>query len=247
MDDLTIRDQDGDAFTLSKSGESSKALLDQLGGQQVEISRDDAYKIVTWLLNCFDIRSNPERVAGFGQSLTVTTGEVSWMGDDSPPAWLEQLARTALGDQSDVSELRALVDALGAETPEVATEIAQTWRTWLDEAGRVLIRAGVADATQQTVIDPVKAINKLLNQHAAALKRQDCAAYDRERQIRGESARAGQSAVAREREARAAVQERLNKVLATLGALHTEIASNREGESGQAWIDMIDAALQPND
>lgn len=98
---------------------------------------------------------------------------------------------------------------LGAEGPERAAEIAQTWRTWLDEAGRVLIREGVADASAQTAIDPVKAINRLLNAHAANLKAQTNHWHERERDLAAQGARNAEDAVAREREARAALSERL--------------------------------------
>jgi hypothetical protein len=284
MDDLTITDREGDSFTLSES--DGQAVLDPPEGTQVRVSGKAAAEMVAWLRECFGSDSDLERAAGFGQTLTVTAGEVSWMGDDSPPAWLEQLARTVLGDKQEqyrldvmrsvrevlrrsgfnpesggvelcvreladrnernYAALRALVDdlgggttadaheqikrltdmgryrdvlkVLGAETPEVATEIAQTWRTWLDEAGRALISAGVADVTAQTVIDPVKAIGTLLNQQAAAYKKQTQYWSDRERQIRVECAQALGSAVAREREARAAVQVQLSKAERALKA-----------------------------
>jgi hypothetical protein len=321
MDDLTITDRESDSFTLSES--DGQAVLDPPEGPQVRVSGKAAAEMVAWLRECFGSDSDLERVAGFGQTLTVTAGEVSWMGDDSPPAWLEQLARTALGDKQEqyrldvmrsVSEvlrrsgfnpesggvelcvreladrnernyraLRTLVDelgggttadaheqikrltdmgryrdvlkALGAETPEAATEIAQTWRTWLDKAGRALISAGVADATMQNAIDPVKAISTLLNQHATKLKKQTEYWADRERQIRAADAQALESAVAREREARADVQVQLDKAERALRDLRAGIKEHTNAEGATApgvtmtsrWLNVIDVALRSSD
>jgi hypothetical protein len=323
MDELTIKDRDEDAFTL-QGGVGSATLEMSDEATAVTISADDAERMIAWLQELFELKL--ERVAGFGQSLTVTAGEVSWMGDDSPPAWLEQLARTALGGQPDTGEeyrlsilrsvgehlraaglnpegqgivwcvaeltarnernyraLRTLVDelgggttadaheqikrltdmgryrdvlkALGAETPEAATEIAQTWRTWLDKAGRALISAGVADATMQNAIDPVKAISTLLNQHATKLKKQTEYWADRERQIRAADAQALESAVAREREARADVQVQLDKAERALRDLRAGIKEHTNAEGATApgvtmtsrWLNVIDVALRSSD
>lgn len=118
----------------------------------------------------------------------------------------------------DPENWRAVLAALGAEGPGAAAEIAQTWRTWLDEAGRILIHAGVADVTAQKAIDPVIALNTLLNRHAAKLKTQTEYWVERERQIRAEGARALSSALATEREVRASVQVELDKHVIALDA-----------------------------
>jgi hypothetical protein len=161
--------------------------------------------------------------------------------------------------------IKNLLEALGAGDARQAAEVAQTWRTWLDEAGRKLINAGVADSTMQGPIDPVKAINLLLNGHAAAIKKQAVYWGDRERAIAASTARETESAMAREREARAAVLtgltaaearhadalQRQNVLRDTLRRLRAEIVSNTNPEGATApgvgqtqdWLTTIDRAL----
>jgi hypothetical protein len=118
MDELTIKDRDGDEFALSTPN-TGEALLEMDSSTAVRITESDAIQIMTWLTERFGIG---ERVAGFGQSVTITVPgaaggpprEVSWRGDSDAPAWLRTLGgRTAdTGEEYRLSILRSMSAAL---------------------------------------------------------------------------------------------------------------------------------------
>lgn len=274
MDDLTITDQDDDAFQLGVTP-SGYTELRMETATVVDLDVVAAERVVAWLQERFQLEG--EQVADFKQSVTITVpgaagGEdrhVDWMGDGDAPGWLQRLAEIALGQQDDwmtqahedrLSIIRSVsatlteaglnpegdgiaacvstlakqanpgrwggvLAALGAASPEIAAETAETWRTWIRGLEWILTNRGVVDT------DLLKGLNELLARNAKYLAEQTQHWRDERQRLTAQASRDVDAAVAREREARADVQVRLNAAMAQLNgaiSLQRQTESNLE-------------------
>jgi hypothetical protein len=96
MDELTVYDNGGNGEHFTLSNENGDANLRTMAGD-VGIDTSDAVSMISWLEKVFHLEQ-AEQLAGFSQSLTITTPdgrEVSWMGDTDAPAWLQRVATGA--------------------------------------------------------------------------------------------------------------------------------------------------------
>lgn len=133
---------------------------------------------------------------------------------------IEACVRQALKPKA--GRFRPVLDALGAEDIETAVKIANEQRKWLDDAGHAFIRAGVAAADGER-IDPIAAVLKLHARHLAEITRARTAWQQERDHDRARATQRLQSDMARERDARAAVQVKLDDTVKALKTADYEL------------------------
>lgn len=240
MNTFTITDDDGDKLTIGMTGRGLARIWSNDGNAvDVYLTRENAQELTDWLTGAFELG---ELLESSGESFRITipspTGgearEVRWSGEGPAPEWLQQLAGIALGvSQSapalSVSErdvLRAAMGALGIEQAKELPQRLEMLRAECNTATNILL--GLAGVTAgPDGVDLPKLGRAVTNRHQrelAALREQyrvDCVRLRREydQQLGDE--------LAREREVRAKIQQRLDVALDDLHRMNVELVGMR--------------------